>query len=188
MPATAIAATGSPAADAMKVALGAAAASVFTLVMAFQMLATLNGAILTGARVPFAAAHDGLLVPALARVHPRYHTPSASLVFQAALAIVLVLVVGKFQALFSITLFAEWLFYMLTTSTVFIFRKREPHRPRPYRVWGYPLVPAVFILASAVLLYYSFSQNVRNSLWGSLVILAGVPVYYGLGRRRKPTQ
>jgi APA family basic amino acid/polyamine antiporter len=185
MPATAIAATGSPAADAMKVALGAAAASVFTLVMAFQMLATLNGAVLTGARVPFAAAQDGLLVPALARVHPRYHTPSASLVFQAALAIVLVLVVGKFQALFSITLFAEWLFYMLTTSTVFIFRKREPQRPRPYRVWGYPLVPAIFILASAVLLYYSFSQNLRNSLWGSLVILAGVPVYYAFGRRRK---
>ena len=184
MPASAIAATGSPAADAMRIALGAGAASIFTLVMGFQMLATLNGSILSGARVPFAAAHDGYFFPALARVHPRYRTPSAAIIFQAALAIVLVLAVGKFQALFSITLFAEWLFYMLTTSTVFIFRRREPDTPRPYRVWGYPVVPALFILASAVLLYYTFSDNVRNSLLGSLIMLAGIPVYYLFAARR----
>ncbi len=184
MPASAIAATGSPAADAMRVALGVTAASVFTFAMAFQMLATLNGAILTGARVPFAAAQDGYLVPVLARVHPRYHTPSASLVFQATLAIVLVLLVGKFQALFSITLFAEWLFYMLTTSTVFIFRRREPDTPRPYRVWGYPVVPIVFIVASAVLLYYTFTQNLRDSFLGLLVMAAGIPVYWIFARKR----
>ncbi len=183
MPATEIAATGSPAADAMRIALGSGAALAFTGVMGFQMLATLNGATLTGARVPFAAAHDGYFVPALARIHPRYHTPSASIIFQAVLAIVLILIVGKFQALFSITLFAEWLFYMLTTSTVFMFRRRQPDAPRPYRVWGYPVVPALFILASAVLLYYTFTQNVRNSFFGSLVILAGVPVYYVFKRR-----
>ncbi len=186
MPAPGIAATGSPAADAMRIALGVGAASIFTFVMAFQMLATLNGATLTGARVPFAAAHDGYLLPVLARVHPRYHTPSASIIFQAILAIILVTVVGKFQALFSITLFAEWLFYMLTTSTVFLFRKREPERPRPYRVWGYPVVPALFVLCSAVLLIYTFAANVKNSAWGSLVILAGVPVYYIFASRRKP--
>ena len=186
MPAAQVAATPSPAADAMAIALGVGAASIFTLVMGFQMLATLNGATLTGARVPFAAAHDGYLLPALARVHPRYHTPSASIIFQALLAIVLVTVVGKFQALFSITLFAEWLFYMLTTSTVFLFRKREPERPRPYRVWGYPVVPALFVLCSAVLLIYTFAANVRNSAWGSLVMLAGVPVYYLFASRKNP--
>jgi APA family basic amino acid/polyamine antiporter len=186
MPASAIAATGSPATDAMRVVLGVTAASVFTFAMAFQMLATLNGAILTGARVPFAAAHDGYLVPVLARVHPRYHTPAASIVFQAILAIVLVLLVGKFQALFSITLFAEWLFYMLTTSTVFIFRRRQPDLPRPYRVWGYPVTPAVFIVASAVLLYYTFTQNLRDSFLGLLVMAAGIPVY-GLFARKRGT-
>ncbi|MGH9522482.1 MAG: APC family permease [Terriglobales bacterium] len=178
MPAAQVAATASPAADAMRVALGVGAASIFTLVMGFQMLATLNGATLTGARVPFAAAHDGYLLPVLAKVHPKYHTPSASIIFQAVLAIVLVAAVGKFQALFSITLFAEWLFYMLTTSTVFMFRRREPDRPRPYRVWGYPIVPAVFVVCSAVLLIYTFAANVKNSAWGSLVMLAGIPVYY----------
>jgi APA family basic amino acid/polyamine antiporter len=148
------------------------------------MLATLNGAILTGARVPFAAAHDGYLLPTLARIHPRYHTPSASIVFQAILAIALVTVVGKFQALFSITLFAEWLFYMLTTSTVFIFRKREPNRPRPYRVWGYPIVPALFVLCSSILLFYTFKQDIRNSAWGSLIMAAGIPVYYVFASRK----
>ncbi|MGZ4838279.1 MAG: APC family permease [Terriglobales bacterium] len=187
MPASAIAATGSPAADAMRIVLGTGAASIFTLVMGFQMLATLNGAILSGARVPFAAAHDGYFFPALARVHPHYRTPSAAIIFQAALAIVLVLAVEKFQALFSITLFAEWLFYMLTTSTVFIFRRREPDASRPYRVWGYPVVPAVFILASAVLLFYTFADNVRNSLLGSLVMIAGIPVYYLFAGRRAAT-
>ncbi|MBZ5631139.1 MAG: amino acid permease [Acidobacteriia bacterium] len=185
MPAGGIAATGSPAADAMRIALGAGAASIFTLVMGFQMLATLNGAVLSGARVPFAAAQDGYFIAALARVHPRYRTPSAAIVFQAALAIVLVLAVGKFQALFSITLFAEWLFYMLTTSTVFIFRRREPDTPRPYRVWGYPLAPAAFIAASAVLLSYTVVSNVKNSLLGSLVMLAGVPVYFLFRGRRE---
>ncbi len=178
MPAAEIAATGSPAADAMRIALGAGAASIFTLIMGFQMLATLNGAVLSGARVPFAAAHDGYFVAALARVHPRYRTPSAAIMFQAALAIVLVLAVGKFQALFSITLFAEWLFYMLTTGTVFIFRRREPEAVRPYRVWGYPVVPIIFVLASAVLLFYTFVSNVRNSLIGLMVMAAGIPVYF----------
>ena len=185
MPAAEVAATASPAADAMRIALGVGAASIFTLVMGFQMLATLNGATLSGARVPFAAAHDGYLLPVLAKVHPKYHTPSASIIFQAILAILLVAAVGKFQALFSITLFAEWLFYMLTTSTVFMFRRREPDRPRPYKVWGYPVVPAVFVICSAVLLLYTFATNVKNSAWGSLVMLAGVPVYYLFRARAK---
>ncbi len=184
MPAAQVAASSSPAADAMRIVLGAGAASIFTLVMGFQMLATLNGAVLSGARVPFAAAHDGYFIGALARVHPRYRTPSAALIFQAALGIALVLAVGKFQALFSITLFAEWLFYMLTTGTVFIFRRREPDAPRPYRVWGYPVVPVVFIAASAVLLVYTFATNVRNSLLGLVVMAAGVPVFYAFRARR----
>ncbi len=188
MPASAIAGTGSPAADAIRIALGATAATIFTGVMAFQMLATLNGATMTGARVPFAAAHDGYLVRSLARIHPKYHTPSASIIFQGVLAIVLILTMEKFEALFSITLFAEWLFYMLTTSTVFIFRRREPDAPRPYKVWGYPVVPAVFVLCSAVLLYYTFTQNLRNSFFGSLVILAGIPVYFVFAARKRAAE
>ncbi len=185
MPAPAIAATGRPAQDAVALSLGVGAASIFGGLMAFQMLATLNGAVLSGARVPYAAARDGYFAKRLAIVHPRFHTPSAALIFQASLAAVMILFAGNFQQLFSITLFAEWLFYMLTCSTVFVFRRREPDTPRPYKTAGYPVVPAVFILASAVLLYYTFAQNLRNSAIGTLVILAGIPVYLWFARKNK---
>jgi len=84
-----------------------------------------------------------------------------------------------------LTIFAEWLFYMIAGSTIFVFRHREPDAPRPYRVWGYPAVPALFVAASAVLLYYTFTDNLRNSALGCLVILAGVPVFYYFSRKRQ---
>jgi APA family basic amino acid/polyamine antiporter len=204
MPAEAVAASGRPASEAVLRVLGPGAAGVFSALMALQMLATLNGSVLTGGRVPFAAARDGYFLPVLARVHPRYRTPSASIVFQGLMATLLVLLVGKFAQLFSITLFAEWLFYMLTTATVFVFRRREPHAPRPYRTWGYPLAPVLFLGASAVLLYYTFAENLRHpalpaslvrldpplnslSVMGVLVILAGVPAYGIFARRLRST-
>jgi basic amino acid/polyamine antiporter, APA family len=157
--------------------MGSAGAGIVSAGMALSMLVTLNGSTLTGARIPFALARDGYFFHALAKVHPRFHTPSASLVVQGILATVLVLFAGTFQQSFSLTIFAEWLFYMLGTAAVFVFRFREPDAQRPYKTWGYPLVPALFIIASAVLLYYSFAANWHNSLAGVLVILAGIPVF-----------
>jgi APA family basic amino acid/polyamine antiporter len=101
------------------------------------------------------------------------------------MAIVLLLVGGAFKDLFSLAIFAEWLFYMIAASTIFVFRVREPNTPRPYRTWGYPVVPALFIVAASVLLYYTFNENLTNSFAGTLVILAGVPVYwYFAGKKR----
>jgi APA family basic amino acid/polyamine antiporter len=177
MPASRVASSGRPASDAVLIALGAGAAAIFSGLMAFQMLATLNGAIMSGARVPFAAARDGSFVKSLATVHPRFHTPSTAIIFQAGLAIAFILFAGNFQQLFSITLFAEWLFYMITSTTVFVFRRRDPSAERPYKTWGYPVVPMIFILASAALLYYTFTSNLKNSIAGSIIILAGIPVY-----------
>jgi APA family basic amino acid/polyamine antiporter len=96
----------------------------------------------------------------------------------------LLLVGGSFRQLISLAIFAEWLFYMIAGSTVFIFRRRDPQAVRPYRVWGYPVVPSLFVLSSALLLYYTFTDNLRNSALGCLVILAGVPVFYAFARRR----
>jgi APA family basic amino acid/polyamine antiporter len=183
IPADMIAGSTSPALDAIRWA-GPGIMTLVLIAMALAMLATLNGSTMTGARVPFAVARDGYFFSGLAKVHERFRTPSTAIVLQAVLAIGLLLFAGSFRQLFSLTLFAEWLFYMLTTSTVFIFRRRQPDSPRPYRVWGYPVVPAVFILASAVLLCYTFADNVRNSLLGSLVMIAGIPVYYLFARRR----
>jgi APA family basic amino acid/polyamine antiporter len=188
MPASAVAASPRPASDAMQLAMGAAGAAIVSAGMAISMLVTLNGSTMTGARVPFALARDRYFFQGLARVHPRFHTPSAALVVQAILAIIFLLFAGSFQELFSVTLFGEWLFYMLVTSTVFIFRVREPNAERPYKTWGYPVVPALFIVASAVLLYYTFSANLRNSFVGSALILAGAPVFYAFQRRRAAVQ
>jgi len=138
----------------------------------------MNGTIMSGGRMPFAVARDRYFFSALAEVHPRFHTPSTALVAQAVLSILLLLSGGSFRQFFSLAIFSEWLFYLVTAVSLFIFRKREPDAPRPYRVWGYPVVPMSFILASAVVLYYTFTDNLRNSALGSLVILAGIPVFY----------
>ena len=183
LPAAAIAMSPRPASDAVALVAGAFGASIVSAGMALSMLVTLNGSTMSGARVPFAAARDGYFFPSLAVVHPRFLTPSVAILVQLALSVALLLLGGNFRQLFSLAIFAEWLFYMITGSTVFIFRDRDPHASRPYRVWGYPLVPILFVLASAVLLYYAFTDNLLNSAVGSLVILAGIPAFYYFSRR-----
>ncbi len=174
-----------PAAAATQIAIGPWGAALVSVGMALSMLVGLNGTVMSGGRVPFAVARDGYFFKALGEVHPRFHTPAAAIVVQAVLAIALLLVGGAFKDLFSLAIFAEWLFYMIAASTIFVFRRHEPDTPRAYRTWGYPVVPALFIAAAAVLLYYTFTDNIRNSFVGSLVILAGVPVFLYFARKRK---
>ena len=184
MPASAIAVSARPASDTTGLVLGTMGASIVSAAMALSMLVTLNGTTMSGARVPFAVAKDGYFFHALARVHPRFHTPSVSIIVQAILSIVLLLFGGNFKQLFSLAIFAEWLFYMIAGSTIFVFRRKEPNAARPYRLWGYPVLPALFVLASALLLYFTFTDNLRNSAVGVLIILAGIPVFYRFARKR----
>ncbi len=184
LPAATVAGTERPASAAVALVLGSAGAGLVAIGVAISMLVTLNGTIMSGARVPFAMARDGNFFKAIADVHPRFHTPSVAIVMQCGLAILLLLLGGNFRQFFSLAIFAEWLFYMITASTVFIFRRREPNADRPYRVWGYPVVPAVFVLASAELLRRTFAANLKSSASGCLVILAGVPVFYFFARRQ----
>jgi APA family basic amino acid/polyamine antiporter len=107
---------------------------------------------------------------------------------QAALSIALLLAAASFKELLELAIFSEWLFYMIAASTIFVFRHREPNAVRPYKTWGYPVVPALFILSAAILLYYTFAENVRNSLMGSLVILAGVPIFLYFKSRKEASQ
>jgi len=187
LPASAIAASPRPASDAVALVMGRMGAGIVSAGMALSMLVTLNGTIMSGARVPFAVARDGYFFRGLAEVHPRYHTPSVAIIVQAALSIVLLLLGANFRQLFSLAIFAEWLFYMIAGSTVFVFRWREPHAQRPYRMWGYPFVPAVFVAVAAALLCYTFKNDWPNSGYGLLVILAGIPVfaYFSQARRRR---
>ena len=184
LPAATIAISPRPASDAVALVAGALGASIVSAGMALSMLVTLNGTTMSGARVPFAAARDGYFFPSIAEVHPRFLTPARAILLQLSLAVALLLLGGNFRQLFSLAIFAEWLFYMITGSTVFVFRHREPDANRPYRVWGYPVVPVLFVVASSVLLYYTFTDNLLNSAVGSLVILAGIPVFYYFRWRR----
>ena len=187
LPAASIAASQRPASDATAVAVGAWGAAIVSAGMALSMLAALNGTIMSGARVPYAMARDGYFFKAMADVHPVFHTPSVALIVQLVLSIILLLFAGNFRQLFSLAIFAEWLFYMTATSTVFVLRRKEPNALRPYRTWGYPFVPALFVTAAAVLLYYTFAENVRNSAWGVAVIVAGVPIYLFFAGKRAST-
>lgn len=185
MPAATIADAKVPASLATQLAIGSVGAALVTVGMAFSMFVTMNGTIMSGGRVPFAVARDGYFFKKLGEVHPRFHTPGLALVVQAILAILLLLVGGAFKDLFSLAIFAEWLFYMIAASTIFVFRRREPNTPRPYRTWGYPVVPAIFIMAAAVLLYSTFTENLTNSFAGTLVILAGIPVYLYFANKKR---
>ena len=117
LPASAIAASPRPASDAVALVMGRMGASIVSAGMALSMLVTLNGTIMSGARVPFAVARDGYFFRALAEVHPRFHTPSVAIVVQAILSILLLLLGANFRQLFSLAIFAEWLFYMIAGST-----------------------------------------------------------------------
>ncbi len=196
LPATVIASSDRPAADAMRLVAGPWGSALVSIGMAVSIASTFVGSSLSGARVPFAAARDGLFFRQLAHVHPRFHTPSTALILQAALCTLLLLVIGQFQSLFSLAIFAEWLFYALTASTVFVFRRRaaateQSRTPTtaPFRTPGYPVVPLLFIAAATLLLVFSFRDQPRNSLVGSAVILLGIPAHLLLRRhnlRRSP--
>src|SRR5262249_22057871 len=113
LPADQIAASQRASSDATAVALGAWGAAIVSLGMALSMLVTLNGRIMSGARIPYAMARDGYFFKAMAEVHPRFHTPSVALIGQLILSVILLLFAGSFRELFSLTIFAEWLFYLI---------------------------------------------------------------------------
>jgi APA family basic amino acid/polyamine antiporter len=187
MPAATIAVSERPAADALLLILGHIGAAIVSIGIAISVCASFVGSSLSGARVGFAAARDRLFPASLAAIHPRFQTPANALVLQAFLSVLLILAVGTFQSLFSLTIFSEWGFYALVTATVFVFRRREPATPRPYRVHGYPIVPALFILAAVVLLVFSFTDQPTSSTIGTIIILCGIPAHFLYQRsQRRP--
>lgn len=186
LPAAHIAASDRPAVAALSVVAGLKGAGLVTAAMALSIVVTLNGTTMSGARIPFAAARDGLFFRWFAHIHPRFQSPSTSLIAQGLLSTLLLLFLSAFQQLFELTVFSEWLFYMLAASTIFIYRRNSPAMPRPYRVWGYPLIPAVFVLCAGAVLVSSYAGNLKGSLIGTALILAGLPVLALL--RKLPSQ
>ena len=168
--------------------LGPRGASVLSGIILVSILGALNGAILSGARIPFAAARDGLAPAALAFVHARYKTPSVALLVQGALACVRIVVftllgIAQFDMITDMVIFAEWIFYMLCCAAVLVLRRRRPDLHRPYRAWGYPWTQAVFVLCAAGLAVNSLVEAPRQSGAGLILIALGVPLYFALRPR-----
>ena len=185
LPAAQIAASERPAVAALTVVAGSAGAGFVAAAMAISIFVTLNGTIMSGARVPFAAARDRLFFSQFAHIHPRFQSPSTSLLVQGLLSTLLLLFLSRFQQFFELAVFAEWLFYMLSASTVFVYRCTRPDAPRPYKVWGYPWFPAIFVVCAAAILVSSYASNLKGSLMGTALILLGLPVLW-LVRRLNP--
>ncbi len=176
LPLETVASTPNVASEAVRQFAGPAATAWITLAMVISATGTLNSSILTGARVPYAMARDGLFFRTTARIHPSYRTPAGALLFQGTVACVMVLT-GEFSDLFSLFIFAQWIFYALTVASVFGLRRREPALPRPYRAWGFPVVAALFIVSAAALTVNLFLQRPVRSSIGLALILSGLIFY-----------
>jgi len=155
--------------------------AVFTIV---SMAASISAMVLAGPRVYYAMARDGLFPLAVQRIHPRFHAPTVAIVAQAVWSAVLVCS-GTLSELVSYTGFAIVLFSATAVAAVFVLRRKEPDAPRPFKAWGYPIAPAIFVIASAVILANDLWRRAETSFAGLAVIAAGIPLYWWMRRRKR---
>ncbi|HEX5386912.1 MAG TPA: amino acid permease [Gemmatimonadales bacterium] len=163
--------------------LGGAAAAVVSAIVMISCLGSLNGSMMTGPRIFFAMADRGLFFRGIARVSPRFQSPSAAIGVATGLGVVYVLL-NDFQQLADKFILGIWPFYVLAVAAVFVLRRTRPDLKRPYRTWGYPVVPLVFLAASAAMVGGAFITDPRNTAVTFAIILAGVPVYLAWRRVR----
>ena len=181
-----VAAGKQPVADMLLVGFGAGAATLLTVAMVASAVGSLNVSVMASARVPFAVARDGLLPKAFAHVDPDSHVPSYSVIAMSAVALVLVLT-GSFEDLTSLFVFTQWGFYLIAVAGLIRLRAKEPEAHRPVKAWGYPLMPLAFVGIATVLTVSQFLERPGRSTLGLLVVLAGLPVYSWLHKRRSRT-
>jgi APA family basic amino acid/polyamine antiporter len=156
--------------------IGPAGGAFIAVAILVSTFGCVNGLTLAGARVVYAMGRDGLFFRGAARVHPRHRTPAAALVLHGLWAGALTLT-GTYSDLLTLTAFSSLLFNVLTVVGLFVLRRRRPDLPRPYRVWGYPLVPILFVVVGSLFLVYMPVADPRNTGLGLLLTAAGVPAY-----------
>ncbi len=169
--------------EMMRRILGAAGAGGVSIAAMISIFAALNGSILSGSRVPYAAARQGYFFRAIARVDAKHRTPGVSILALCAWSAMLVLS-GTYSQLFTYVIFASWILYGMTAAAVIVLRIKRPDLPRPYRTLGYPVVPILFVLVAGVLIVSTLWDSPRESLMGIALILLGLPFYAYWSRRR----
>jgi basic amino acid/polyamine antiporter, APA family len=163
---------------------GGGAAFWLTIFTVVSIAASISAMVFAGPRVYFAMARDGLFLSAAARVHTRYRTPALAIVAQSIWSGVLIMS-GSLSELVSYTGFAVVLFSGIAVAGLFVLRRRFPSDERPYKTFGYPWTPGVFVLAAAVMVVNEILRRPGPALFGTVIILAGIPVYYWFRRRRR---
>ena len=172
-----LAATTTPASDAARLLFGAAGDRFVTAAIAISTFGFLNLCVLAPTRVYYAMAADGAFFPQVAKVHPKYQTPSLAIVLQSTWAIALTLT-GTYGQLLDYVVFADWIFFGLTVASVFVFRFTRPDAPRPFKTWGYPVTPALFVLAAIGIVASVIRVSPVQSAIGAALMLAGIPAFY----------
>jgi APA family basic amino acid/polyamine antiporter len=155
---------------------GPGIAGAFVVVVIISMFGSLNGNILVGPRISYAMAKDKLFFSKAADVHPKFHTPGNAIMIQGLWASVLALS-GTFEEIITLVVFVNFMMWIAASSTVFVLRKKQPELERPYKVWGYPYVPAFFIIFSSAIMINTFFESPQQSLMGIGLTLLGIPAY-----------
>ena len=183
-----LAGSSAPAADAISRLLGSRGRVLIAAGIAISTFGFLNLVILVSPRVYHAMARDGLFFPSMTRLHPQYRTPSVAIAFQCVWAVILTLT-GRYGDLLDYVVFGDWIFFAAVASTVFVFRSRERRGEEAtalrFRMPGFPLLPATFMLAALYVVIGSIASNPANALKGTALILLGVPVFLFWNRRNK---
>ena len=155
---------------------GPGIAGAFVVVVIISMFGSLNGNILVGPRISYAMAKDELFFSKAADVHPKFHTPGNAIMIQGFWAAVLVLS-GTFEEIITLVVFVNFMMWIAASSTIFVLRIKQPELERPYKVWGYPYVPAFFIIFSSAIMINTFFESPQQSLMGIGLTLLGIPAY-----------
>ena len=187
LPASAIAKSDRIAADAMNQVVGPIGASIISFIILFSIMGATNQNFLCSPRVYYAMAKDGIFFKGLAAVHPKFLTPHVSIFAMGAWSMILILFIGTFERLFTYVIFGQWIFFGLTVAAVIILRKKRPDLPRPYKTWGYPITPIIFILAALYISINSLISQFWNAMAGLGIILLGLPFYFYWKRKSVKT-
>ena len=171
-----IAASDHVGATAAEQAMGPVGGKLVSIIILLSVIGTLNGCFLTSPRIYFAQARDGLFLRKFGEIHPRFQTPSFSIAAQGVWAAVLILT-GSYDSLAEYAMFATWLFYGLMVAGVILLRRKKPDLPRPYRMWGYPFTPLLFLAVTGWFLINTLITRPVPAIAGLILIAAGIPVY-----------
>jgi basic amino acid/polyamine antiporter, APA family len=181
-----IASTKRVGADLATRTMGSIGGTFVSLTVLLSIVGAVNGCVLTAARLPFAQARDRLFFARFGKIHPRFHTPASAIVWGGVWTAVLILT-GSYETLYSYSIVAAWIFYTLSVAAVFVLRRKQPHRERPYKMWGYPYTMWLFVGVSVWFVMDAFLAQPWPSFMAFVIIASGVLAYF-IWRKVAPVQ